>query len=293
MRARYYAVVEAGGTKFNCALMDDQGHSLKTLRIPTTNPSETLSAVYAFFSEASRDVSALGIASFGPVDVNPKSNSYGKILSTPKPGWRGVEILNHLTKALGVRGCIETDVNAAALGEYVYGSAKGSRSICYVTVGTGIGVGILLDGKPFPGRHHSEAGHMRVLRAPEDNFEGICPFHKDCLEGLASGPAIQERWGQPAEQLSDDHRAWDFQAHYIAMLCNNLLYTLRPDCIVIGGGVFEKSHLIGKVRTQLQQTLAGYGLDKSELDMENFVRTPSCNQTPSAMLGALELAKLV
>ncbi|MEM1229360.1 MAG: ROK family protein [Pseudomonadota bacterium] len=289
-----FALVEAGGTKFICAVADENGQIQSQTRIQTTTSERTLGEVVAFFRAqtlALGGLSAIAVGSFGPVDNDPSSHHYGYVLSTPKPGWSDTNLLGHLTSELNLPGVIDTDVNAAALGEYKFGAARECRSVCYVTVGTGVGVGLCIDGSCFPRSTHSEVGHIRVPRAHGDSFEGICPYHQDCLEGLACGPALNARWGQPAETLPQNHPAWNIEAHYLACLCQNLVYTVRPDRIVLGGGVFNNGWLIDRVRAKLAESLAGYALRDTEQDMSLFLRSPGCLDAPPAILGTLEMAK--
>ncbi|MEL6662431.1 MAG: ROK family protein [Pseudomonadota bacterium] len=291
---RTYAAIEAGGTKFICAVMDEDARVLDQQRIPTTDPKETLGQAMAFLAKVRGDhgaLSGLGIASFGPLELNPASPMFGSIISTPKPGWSGIDILGSLTEAAGAPTSINTDVNAAALAEIKLGAGQGLSSLCYVTVGTGIGVGYISDGRFVPDTAHGEIGHMRVPRAEGDTFPGRCPFHTDCLEGLASGPAIRDRWDCSAEDLPDDHPAWQMEAHYIAALCNNLIYTLRPQRIVIGGGVFGRASLYGKVRAALGLMLAGYALSSEEEALDSFISPPGLDEIPPGLMGAFELAQ--
>lgn len=289
------AAIEAGGTKFICAVGTPEGEIIARDRIATTSPSETLGLAMDFFRKhaaTTGSLSAAGIASFGPLDLDPSSSTSGSIVSTPKPGWSGVNIREVVRQALGVPTILDTDVNCAALAEGRFGAARDCNSHCYMTVGTGIGVGVIIDNKPIAGRGHPEIGHMRVPRAPGDTFEGRCPYHLDCVEGLASGPAIEDRWGEKAENLPDDHPAWEMEAHYVAALCNNLIYTVRPERIVIGGGVFERKTLYARVRRHLSEMLADYALSPSEQNLEQLISPPELVETPPGLLGALELARI-
>lgn len=290
------AAIEAGGTKFNCAIFSAAGQLLASTRIPTTSPDDTLAKSLSFFhdhAEKHGSLVAAGIASFGPLDLDPKSPNCGSIFSTPKPGWSGVNIQQAFREGLGVTTLIDTDVNCAALAEGRFGAARECNTFCYITVGTGIGVGIISDKKPIGGSGHPELGHTRVPRAPNDKFDGRCPYHRDCVEGLACGPAIMDRWGERAENLADDHTAWEMEAYYIASLCMNIIYTVRPEKIVIGGGVFERKTLYVRVREHLAKLLADYALTPVERDLKRFICEPGLTETAPGLLGALELARVV
>lgn len=285
--------IEAGGTKILCAVADRDGEKLAELRIPTTTPKETLNAVSGFFKRVVDErgpLAALSIGSFGPLSLNPIAPDYGAITSTPKPGWQDVDLLSFLRRTIDAPMSLDTDVNAAAVGERLFGSGRGLDTFCYVTVGTGIGVGLLVDGAPHGGANHPEAGHIRLPRAPgDDAFAGICPYHGDCLEGLACGPAMEARWGVAAETLPHDHRGWDIEADYLAGLCVTLSYVVRPDRIILGGGVMQNPSMYGRVRRALRTKLAGYDASMRDLDMDEYVVAPSAG--PSAgLIGALALA---
>jgi fructokinase len=285
--------IEAGGTKILCAVADMDGSVIADLRIATTTPAETLDAASRFFETVIAErgpLAALAIGSFGPLSLNPAAPDYGRITSTPKPGWQDVDIVGHIRRTVAAPILLDTDVNAAAVGEHLFGSGQGLESFCYVTVGTGIGVGLFINGAPHGGANHPEAGHIVLPRAPGDaQFAGICPYHGDCLEGLACGPAMEARWGQAAETLAPDHAGWDIEADYLAGLCATLTYTVRPDRIIIGGGVMQNAALYGRVRRLLRAKLAGYDASMRNLDMDDYVAAPSAG--PSAGLtGALALA---
>lgn len=252
-----YGGLEAGGTKFVCAIgtgPDD----LERTAFPTTTPEETIGRAIAFFRERAA-LRALGIASFGPVDLDPRSATYGYITSTPKPGWSHTDIAGTMGRALGVPVHFDTDVNAAALAESRWGSARGLDDVVYLTVGTGIGGGALVGGRLVHGLLHPEMGHMRPPHDRiADPYGGICPFHGDCLEGLASGPAIEQRWGVRAHDLPPDHPAWRLEARYLAAGVVNLICTLSPRRVILGGGVMEQAHLFPMVREEVAAMLNGY-----------------------------------
>jgi fructokinase len=286
--------VEAGGSKVVCVVGAGPDDIRVEARVPTTLPAETLERVVAFFREEQArhgPVSAIGIGSFGPVDLRPGSPRYGSITSTPKTGWADTDVAGAIQRALGVPVGFDTDVNAAALGEWRYGAAQGLDTVLYLTVGTGIGGGGLVSGRPMHGLVHPEMGHVRVPHdAARDPFPGVCPFHGDCLEGLASGPAMAARWGIPAEQLPVDHPAWRLEAHYLALALHGFVCTLSPQRIVIGGGVMESPHLLPLVRQELTTLLNGY-VRALELgsDIERYVVLPALGRR-SGVIGALVLA---
>jgi fructokinase len=285
--------IEAGGTKFICGIADREGSILRQTRIPTTLPAETLAIATDFFAQAQDELgrlSAFSVGSFGPLSLNPVVEDYGSITSTPKAGWQDIDLLAHFASTIDAPMTLDTDVNCAAVGERLFGSGQGLDTFCYVTVGTGIGVGLLIDGAPHGGANHPEAGHIRLPRAPGDEaFSGICPFHGDCLEGLASGPAMQARWGVPGEQLPPDHPGWAIEAEYLADLCATLTYVVRPDRIIIGGGVMEAPDMYGRVRRALVIKLAGYDASMRSLDMDDYVTAPTAGAS-AGLTGALALA---
>jgi len=243
--------IEAGGTKFVCGVGAGPG-DLDTIHIPTTSPEATTAAALEFLSK--QPLEAVGIASFGPVDL-----ATGHITSTPKEGWRNFDLAGTVHRALGVPVAFDTDVNGAALGEARWGAAQGVSDFIYLTVGTGIGGGAMLNGRLVHGNAHPEMGHIRIPHdLSRDPFAGVCPFHGDCLEGLASGPAIEARWGKPARELRPDHQAWILEAHYLALAMANWMYTLSPKLIVCGGGVAEQAQLFPLIRGELAGILNGY-----------------------------------
>lgn len=289
------AGVEAGGTKMLCALSRGDGSILAQARIPTSEPEQTFAAMGEFFSHQMREhgqPDVLGVASFGPLDLDRESAGYGSLTTTPKPGWSGTNMLRRIEQLVGAPGVIDTDVNCAGIAESRRGAARCAGRICYVTVGTGIGVGVVENGRPLRGVGHPEVGHIRVPRAPGDgDFAGNCPFHGDCLEGLASGPSMAARWNVAAEQLGDDHIAWGFEDYYLAALCINLTYMLRPERIIIGGGVMANPLLLDRVRRQFSALAGDYSLDRCSADPETFICSPACQNPSAGLLGAFELAR--
>ncbi|MFD1787851.1 ROK family protein [Sphingomonas floccifaciens] len=285
--------IEAGGTKFICGIADREGRIVAEARIPTTSPEETLGEASVFFArEIARlgQLSAFSIGSFGPLSLNPAKPDYGTITSTPKKGWQNIDLLGHFRRTIRAPMALDTDVNAAAVGELLFGSGQGLDTFCYVTVGTGIGVGLLIDGSPHGGANHPEAGHIKLPRAPGDEaFPGICPYHGDCLEGLACGPAIAARWGVAGETLPPDHPGWEMEAHYIAGLCATLTYVVRPDRIILGGGVMQSPTMYERVRRSLLAKLAGYDASMRALDMDEYIAAPTAGAS-AGLTGALALA---
>jgi fructokinase len=250
--------VEAGGAKFVCAIGSGPDDFLRAT-IPTTTPSETLARVVDFFHSQPRSIAALGVASFGPVDLDPSSPTFGFITSTPKPEWSNVDICGALRRALGMPIGFDTDVNAAALAEARWGAARDLDNIIYITVGTGIGGGALVNGSPLHGLVHPEMGHILIPQnREEDPFPGACPFHGNCLEGLASGHAMELRWGVKAQFLEPDHPAWRLEAHYLALGLANLVCVLSPRLVVMGGGVMHHPDLIAMTAKKLMEYLNGY-----------------------------------
>lgn len=254
-----YGGIEAGGTKVVCAVSSGPGDIVAEAEFPTTSPEETIGRMVSFFDAQHASIAALGIGSFGPVDPDPGSPTYGTITTTPKPGWQNVDVLGRVSSALEVPVAFDTDVNAAAFGEHEWGAAQGLDTFVYITVGTGIGGGAMVEGSLLHGLMHPEMGHFRVPHDRDrDPFNGTCPFHGDCLEGLASGPAIEERWGQPGEHLSDDHPAWVLEAHYLALGLVSIICVLSPQRIILGGGVMKRAFLFPMIRSEVQRLLNGY-----------------------------------
>ncbi|MBT4100341.1 MAG: ROK family protein [Gemmatimonadetes bacterium] len=290
-----YGAIEAGGTKFVCAVGSGPEQITDTIRIDTTSPGTTLGAVIDFFRQhhASVPLEALGIACFGPIELDKSSPAYGYITTTPKAGWAQTDIVSTLQSALNLPTGFDTDVNAAALGEHRWGAAQDVDSFIYLTVGTGIGGGAMVEGELLHGLLHPEMGHILLPRHDSDtNFSGVCPFHGTCFEGLASGPAIQARWGRPADELDNDHDAWSLQAHYMAVGLWNLICTLSPRRLILGGGVMEQEHLLPAIRANLQSVAAEYlQVPQLGVQVENFVVAPGLGSR-AGISGALALAEL-
>jgi len=289
-----YGGIEAGGTKFVCIVGTGPGDIRAETRFPTTSPERTLDRAFDFFrAEQDRQgrLAAIGIASFGPVDLRRESPTYGCITSTPKPGWSNVSIAGAAAAALGVPVGFDTDVNAAALAEQRWGAARGLHSFIYLTVGTGIGGGGLLDGKLTHGLVHPEMGHIRVPHdLGADPFPGVCPFHGDCLEGLASGPAMSARWLRPVEELPDDHPGWPLEAGYLALALTNFVCTLSPQRIIMGGGVMSKPFLFPLIRGKVGELLNNYVRTAEIIDhIDHYIVPPGLGGRAGAM-GGIALA---
>lgn len=255
------AGIDAGGTTFKCIVGSGPDHILAEHRVSVTEPEETMQACVEFFRKAQSrwgSIGSLGIGCFGPIDIKADSPNYGQLLTTPKRAWQGVNVRAFFRQALQLEVLIDTDVNAALLGECTWGAGRGLHSAVYVTVGTGIGVAAKVDEHILHGVQHLEAGHMRITRHRDDNFSGVCPFHGDCAEGLASAPAIAQRWQCRPEDLSLEHPAWSLQAHYLASLCMNLTLAYSPQKIILGGGVMQREPLLERVRSSVQEQMGDY-----------------------------------
>jgi fructokinase len=292
--SRLFGAVEAGGTKFVCAIGDESGKIHAEARFPTIDAHSTLAAVGDFLDAQRRArgrMTAIGVACFGPLILDKRSAKYGFIGNTPKAGWRDVDIAGMLAREFACPVGFDTDVNAAALAEQRWGAARDTRNLIYLTVGTGIGGGVLIDGAPLHGLLHPEIGHVHPRRHPLDvNFAGVCPFHGDCLEGLASGPAILARCGTDLSQLDAAHRQWQIQADYLGQLCAQLVLTLSPQRIVMGGGVMTQTRLFPFIRERMLHWLGGY-IDRRELNAESerYV-VPTALGAKAGVLGGLCLA---
>ena len=277
--------VEAGGTKWVCAKGTGPRDLTELKVIPTTTPPETLGRVVEFFKRDGVRVAALGVGSFGPVDLRVGSETFGWITKTAKSGWSNTNVVGALSEELDIPVAVDTDVNAAALAEQRWGAARGLSNFIYITVGTGIGAGIVLNGRPVHGLAHPEFGHILIPHDSDDPFPGSCPFHRDCLEGVASGEALRARYGKPAEQL-DDQAAWALEARYLAIGIMNALLTVSPERVVLGGGVVKKPGLLPIVRTQVKELMSGYNDVGS---MDQFIVPPDLGDH-AGVLGAIHLA---
>jgi fructokinase len=278
-----YGGIETGGTKWECAIGTGPDDLRATATIPTTTPEETIGQVVAFF-EREGPVAAIGIGSFGPIDQKPGSMTWGHITSTPKPGWANTDVGGEIGRRLSVQVTFDTDVNAAALGEHRWGAAQGLDTFCYITIGTGIGGGGMAGGRLLHGLAHPEFGHMRIPHdRGRDPFEGVCPYHGDCWEGLASGRAIEARWGRPAAELDGDDAVWMLQAHYLALGLVSVICVLSPERILLGGGVMRRPSLLPLVHREVEGLMNGY--------QETATIMLPALASRSGVLGAIALAE--
>jgi fructokinase len=288
---RLFGAIEAGGTKFVCGIGTGP-EDLTIVQIPTTTPEATVRQVIDFFQGSKEPIRGIGIGSFGPLDLHPESPTFGFITSTPKPGWRNFNIAGIIAGELGVPVGFDTDVNAAALGEGRWGAAVGLTDFLYLTVGTGIGGGAVVNDSLLHGLVHPEMGHLRIPHdRSSDPFTGNCPFHGDCLEGLASGPAMQARWGVPPSQLPENHAAWMLEAHYLALGLVSWVCTLSSQRIIIGGGIMQQPQLFLMIRQEVPLLLNGYIQARTLMDsLDDYIVPPKLGNR-AGILGALVLAE--
>ena len=282
-----YGAIETGGTKMVCAIGNEHGEILEQISIPTTTPEETMPLVTGWFKD--KDIQAVGIASFGPVDLNRNSKTYGYITSTPKPGWGFFDLVGTVQKELHVPVGFDTDVNGSLLGEMTYGCARGLSDAVYLTIGTGIGAGIMTNGKLLHGMLHPEAGHIPMAVHKDDTYTGKCPYHKTCFEGMAAGPAIEERWGQPGKKLRDRKEVWELEAYYIAQALTSYIMILSPQKIILGGGVMHQEALFPLIRKNVAEMLNGYLRTKELEDLDSYIVPASLNDDQGIM-GCIKLA---
>ena len=290
-----YGAIEGGGTKFICAIGNGPGNIRAEVRIETTTPEETMKQVADFFKQQETNfgkLAAIGFACFGPLDPSPGSPTFGHILPTPKPGWSNADVVGMLKESFDVPIAFDTDVNGAAFGEWRWGKAQGLRTFIYLTVGTGVGGGAYVEGNLLHGLLHPEMGHIPLKHdLKKDSFEGVCPFHGDCFEGLASGVAVEKRWGLRGAQLAPEHIAWDIEADYIAQALTSYSMTLSPERIIIGGGVGSLPHLLPKVQKRTRELINGYIQSPAILkNIETYIVNPGLGGR-SGVLGALALAE--
>lgn len=271
-----------------CAVGNSNRELVEPVRISTRTPAETMAEVCEYFEKQLQQYSlqSFGICSFGPLDLRPASATYRQMINTPKPGWSGANVAQTLEDKFKIPAVIDTDVNGAALSEHLWGAGQDVDSMIYLTIGTGIGGGAVVDGKLVHGLMHPEMGHLLVRHHPDDPYAGHCPYHKDCFEGLANGPAMQARWGKPAYELPNDHPAWELEADYIAQALMAYTYILSPQRIILGGGVMQNPALFPMIRTRLHDKLAGY---LAPQDLEHYITSPGLDQS-SGLLGAIALA---
>lgn len=280
--------LEAGGTKMVCAVGDETGKIYEQISIPTRTPDVTIPELIDYFQE--RDVEALGIACFGPVELDRKTPNYGFITTSTKLPWINFDMVGSFQRALGCPIGFDTDVNGSVLGEVTFGQAKGKSCVMYITIGTGVGAGIYIEGKLLHGMLHPEAGHVLIEKRSGDKYEGKCPYHKNCLEGMAAGPAIEERWGKKAVELADRREVWDLEADYIAQALTGYILTLSPEMIILGGGVMHQEQLFPMIREKVLKKLGGYLQSEELKDMEHYI-VPASLHDDQGIMGCLELAR--
>jgi fructokinase len=289
-----YAAIESGGTKWVCAVGAGPDEIVAIARFPATTPAETISHALEFFRPCKNEIEAIGIGTFGPVDLNLDSPTWGYITTTPKPGWQMTDLAGPLRREFDAPVGFDTDVNAAALGEFRWGAARNLETFVYFTIGTGIGGGAMVNRRLLHGMLHPEMGHMLLpLDAREPNgFAGVCPFHGHCLEGLACGPAIEKRWGAPAETLQPDHPAWALEAHYLALGVVNAISLLSPQRVILGGGVAAQQHLFPLIRAEVRQLLNGYlKVPQISERIDEYIVPPGLGDR-AGVLGSIALAEL-
>ncbi|MFX3635284.1 MAG: ROK family protein [Candidatus Pristimantibacillus sp.] len=279
--------IEAGGTKFVCGIGDENGIIEDRVSFPTEQPEQTMNNVISYFQ--GKGVEAIGIGTFGPIDIDPSSATYGYVTTTPKPGWSGFDFLGTLRREFDVPFGWDTDVNAAAYGEAVWGAAKGLDSCVYYTVGTGIGVGVYSEGKLVHGLVHPEGGHILTRRHKDDTYEGFCPYHGDCLEGMAAGPAIEKRWQVKGSELSEDHPAWAMEAYYIGQAVTSTILMLSPKKVILGGGVMHQKQLFPMIHDEVRKQLNGYVSAKAIIeDINSYIVPPGLGDN-AGLCGSLAL----
>ena len=279
--------LEAGGTKMVCAIGNEKGEIFERISIPTETPDITMPKIVEYFQ--GKGIEALGIGCFGPIDLNRDSETYGYITTTPKLAWSNYNIVGVLKDALRIPVGFDTDVNGSMLGEATWGCAQGLECSMYITIGTGIGAGIIANGKLLHGMLHPEAGHLLMRRHPDDTYEGKCPYHKTCLEGMAAGPAIEDRWGKKGVELADRKEVWEMEAYYIAQALVDYIMVLSPQKIILGGGVMHQDHMMPLVLKELKEQLGGYIQTKEIENLAEYIVLPSLDDNQGIM-GALKLA---
>ena len=280
-----FGAIEAGGTKMLCAILDKDAKIIKEISVPTTTPEETVKQILSFFS--SYKISSLGIGTFGHIDLHQQSPNFGSILNTPKLAWKNFSYIKSFS-SLGIPIAIDTDVNASCLGEAIFGNSKGLDNVVYITIGTGIGIGVITEGKLLHGMMHPEGGHMIISKCVEDNFESVCPYHKDCLEGLASGPSIKKRYGKEGDELKNDNKVWDLEAEYLAQSLVNIILMLQPQRIILGGGVMHQEQLFPLIRQKVKSKINNYLITKELDNMDEYIVPCSLNDK-QGILGSFKI----
>ena len=282
-----YGALEAGGTKMVCAIGDENGKIYEQVSIPTLTPDETMPKIIEYFKN--KDIKAIGIACFGPIDLNKSSETYGYITSTPKTAWKNFDIVGCVKDALNIPVGFDTDVNGSLLGEITWGCAKGLTDAIYLTIGTGIGGGVMTNGKLLHGMLHPELGHIIIAKSQSDKGECVCPYHDSCFEGLAAGPSIEKRWGSKAKDLADRQEVWELEADYIGTALVNFCMTLSPQKIILGGGVMHQMQLFPLIREGFKEKMAGYINTQTLENLDEYIVPASLNDDQGIM-GAVKLA---
>ena len=280
--------LEAGGTKMVCAVYDENAGLIRESSFPTLTPDETMPVLIDFYK--TEGIDALGIGCFGPIDLDKDSDHFGFITSTPKIAWRNYDIVGTFKKALGVPIGFDTDVNGSALGEHTFGIGRNVDSLVYITIGTGIGIGVINEGKLLHGGMHPEGGHIMLTKSAKDPFECICPYHKSCFEGLASGPAIEKRWGRKGQELADNDEVWVLEADYIAKAIFNYTAVLSPKMIILGGGVMHQKQLFPLIREAFKKRNNGYIKNRYTEDTDSYIVCQSLDDK-QGILGAYVLGR--
>lgn len=282
-----YGALEAGGTKMVCAIGDETGRIIEQISVPTTTPDETMPAIIDYFKD--KNIKALGIACFGPVDLDKSSETYGHFLKTPKLAWRDFDMVGTMKNALSVPIGFDTDVNGSLLGEVTWGAAKGVSDVIYITIGTGVGGGIWTNGGLVHGMLHPELGHMKLIKPANDTYECRCPYHDSCFEGLSCGLAVEERWNAKARDLADKDEVWELESYYIAQALTNLIFILSPKKIILGGGIMHQMQLFPLIRKKVLENINDYIVTKELEDIDNYIIPAGLNDDQGIM-GAIKLA---
>jgi fructokinase len=285
-----FGAIELGGTKIICAIGDECGNIISSKTIATSVPDRVIPVIVDYFGNS--DVESIGIGTFGPVDLDEDSEDYGSILKCVKPGWSDYPLLKVLKERLNVPAAIDTDVNAACIGECQYGIGSGMGSVAYITVGTGIGLGLVINGLPVHGLMHPEGGHVKSIKHPLETMDSICRFHDDCVEGFACGPAIEKRWGAKAEHLAENTEAWEMEAFYLSQLIREIVMIVSPELIIMGGGVMKHRDLFEHLRDEVHSDLNAYIPSLTREQLDSYIVPESLNGE-QAIKGSLYLARKV
>ena len=278
--------LEVGGTKMVCAIGDENGIIKEQISIPTVSPEKTFPEIKEYFND--KNIEAIGIGCFGQIDLNRDSKTYGYITETPKIPWRNCDIVGEFKRSFNIPVGFDTDVNASLLGEHTYGMAKDCDTAIYITVGTGIGLGVMANGKLLHGMLHPEAGHLQVIKHKDDTYEGHCPYHVTCIEGMACGPAIEARWGKKGAELSKDSKVWEIEAYYLAQAIYGYILTVSPKLIILGGGVMKQEILFDLIRKEVKKLDNSYLKTKEMENLDTYIVPASLNDN-QGILGCIKL----